>query len=115
MKISEYRLFEYQREDGGYPFTEWLRSLKDQRTIARIQARIERVAAGNFGDFKPLKNAKGIHELRLDFGPGYRVYFGIKGNDIVILLCGGDKRSQKKDIKRALDYWSNYLQRKNAS
>ena len=80
-------------------FAEWLDGLRDLRGRARVQARIERLAAGNAGDTKPV--GEGVSEMRVDSGPGYRVYFARRGRDIVILLAGGDKSSQLKDIKTA--------------
>jgi putative addiction module killer protein len=73
----------------------------------RILIRISRLQQGNYGDCEPV--GEGISELRMFFGPGYRVYFGENGNDIVILLCGGDKGSQDKDIQQAKIYWEEYL------
>jgi putative addiction module killer protein len=80
-------------------FDAWLTALKDKSARGRILARIVRLQAGNFGDAKHLKS--GVSELRLDFGPGYRLYFTQRGKSIVILLCAGDKSSQKGDIQRA--------------
>ena len=81
-------------------FAKWLDELHDIRARARIQARIERLAAGNPGDVKAV--GEGISELRIDYGPGYRVYYKKQGLKVVILLAGGDKRTQAKDIKTAL-------------
>jgi putative addiction module killer protein len=81
-------------------FARWLDDLGDLRARARIQARIERLAAGNPGDVRPV--GEGISELRIDHGPGYRVYFKRRGRKLIILLAGGDKNSQAKDIKVAL-------------
>ena len=81
-------------------FAKWLDSLRDIRGRARIQARIERLAAGNPGDVKPV--GEGVSELRIDYGPGYRVYFTKRGRELIVLLAGGDKRSQSKDIEAAL-------------
>jgi putative addiction module killer protein len=81
-------------------FAGWLDGLRDLRARARIQARIERLAAGNPGDLKPV--GEGVLELRIDYGPGYRVYFKRRGRTLIILLAGGDKSSQAKDIKVAL-------------
>ena len=81
-------------------FARWLDGLHDIRARARVQVRIERLAAGNPGDVKPV--GEGVSELRIDYGPGYRVYFKRIGREIVILLAGGDKRTQVADIKTAL-------------
>lgn len=99
----------YQTTSGKTPFLEWLDALKDSRTRHRIRARLDRVSLGNFGDYKVLGD--GVCELRLDFGPGYRVYFAEKENTFVILLCAGDKSSQKKDIDTAKRYWYDLLER----
>ena len=80
-------------------FSKWLDRLRDQRAVMRIQARIDRLATGNFGDVKPV--GEGLGELRVDYGPGYRVYFARRGMEIVLLLCGGDKDTQSTDISRA--------------
>ena len=80
-------------------FTKWFRSLKDRRAKARIQARIDRVEMGHFGDAAPV--GEGVSELRISYGPGYRVYFVQKDAVVVILLSGGDKSSQKADIAKA--------------
>jgi putative addiction module killer protein len=81
-------------------FAKWLDALKDIRARARILVRIERLAAGNPGDVKPV--GEGVSELRIDYGPGYRVYYKKHGRQVVILLAGGDKRTQAKDIKTAM-------------
>lgn len=81
-------------------FALWLDGLRDLHARARIQVRIERLAAGNAGDVKPV--GEGVSELRIDSGPGYRVYFTLRGREMVILLAGGDKRTQATDIKAAL-------------
>jgi len=77
----------------------WLTELRDQKAIARIQIRIDRLALGNPGDVRPV--GSGISEMRIDYGPGYRVYFSQRGSEIVILLCGGDKTTQTSDIEKA--------------
>ena len=81
-------------------FARWLDGLRDIRARARVQVRIERLAAGNPGDLQPV--SEGVSEMRIDYGPGYRVYFKRIGREIVILLAGGDKRTQAADIKTAL-------------
>jgi putative addiction module killer protein len=80
-------------------FVQWLDELRDIRARARVQARIERLAAGNPGDVMPV--GEGVSEMRINYGPGYRVYFTRRGNEVVILLAGGDKSSQDTDIKTA--------------
>jgi putative addiction module killer protein len=80
-------------------FSRWIRRLRDANAVVRIVARIRRMELGNLGDSKNLRD--GLMEMRIDYGPGYRVYYVHRGNEIVILLCGGDKRTQQRDIKRA--------------
>ena len=89
------------------PFTDWLNSLRDAQNRRRILRRLVRLESGNFGDCKPVSG--GISELRFFFGPGYRVYFGQDGDTIVVLLCGGDKDSQRRDVRQAQIYWKEYL------
>jgi len=81
-------------------FKRWLSSLRDRQAVARINARIRRLSAGNLGDVKPVRD--GISELRIDHGPGYRVYFFRHGVSVIVLLAGGDKRTQDADINRAI-------------
>ena len=80
-------------------FVDWLTALSDRRAAARIQARLDRLALGNPGDVKPV--GEGVSEMRIDYGPGYRVYFTRRGVLLVLLLCGGDKSTQAKDIAQA--------------
>ena len=107
--MKEKELREYQTEMGRNPFREWLHSLRDAEARARIRVRLNRVRLGNLGDCKPV--GEGVMEFRLDFGPGYRVYFGQAGDVLVILLCGGDKRTQTRDIATAKQYWQSYKRR----
>ncbi len=102
-------ILHYQTVHEKDLFAEWFDGLRDLKTINRIEARLERLRAGHFGDVKLV--ATGVWELRFHFGPGYRVYFGLDGDALVILLCGGDKSSQDNDIKRAREYWADYLRR----
>jgi len=81
-------------------FARWLDELRDLRTRARVQARLDRLAEGNPGDVKPI--GEGVSELRIDHGPGYRVYFKARGRTVIILLAGGDKRTQAGDVRTAL-------------
>jgi putative addiction module killer protein len=109
MEVKVKTIAIYETGDGQRPFKKWLDSLRDKATIARINARLARVEFGNFGDAKPVGN--GVVELRLVFGSGYRIYYGLDGDKLVVLLTGGDKSTQEKDIKLAHDYWSDYLRR----
>jgi putative addiction module killer protein len=97
---------QYQTADGRIPFAEWIAALRDPRANRAIVARIRRMQAGNRGDWKTV--GAGVFELRIDTGPGYRVYCGQDGETLVLLLCAGDKRTQTKDIERARDYWKDY-------
>jgi putative addiction module killer protein len=99
----------YQDTAGCKPYADWLDSLTDNKTKARIVARVNRMAAGNFGDCKPLR--EGMQELKIDFGPGYRVYLSKQGPVLVLLLCGGDKSDQSRDIERAIAYLKDWKQR----
>jgi putative addiction module killer protein len=91
-------------------FSDWLASLKDARAVGIVRARLNRIRLGNFGDCKSVGG--GVEELRIDFGPGYRVYYGREGSLVVILLCGGSKGTQGRDILRAQRYWKEYLDAK---
>jgi putative addiction module killer protein len=111
MELKKKVLKIYQDANGREPFVDWLESIKDRTTRHRIITRLDRVESGNLGDFKPVGN--GVFELILQFGPGYRVYFGNDGDILVILLMGGDKITQENDIKKALAYWKDYKECKN--
>jgi putative addiction module killer protein len=102
-------LLYYQTADRRQPFAEWSAGLRDREARSRIRIRLARLRAGNFGDCQPV--GEGVLELRVDWGPGYRVYFGRLGNVMVLLLCGGDKRTQSKDIELAKDYFRDYKAR----
>jgi putative addiction module killer protein len=86
-------------------YSEWFANLRDKQARARINVRIRRLSLGNPGDVKPV--GEGVSELRIDYGPGYRVYFLQRGREVVILLAGGDKRTQQKDIEIALELARN--------
>ncbi len=90
----------YVTPEGKKPFIEWLESLKDKTARYRIKERLDRVALGNMGDYKSVGN--GVMEMRLKFGSGYRIYYGEDNDNIVLLLCGGDKASQAKDVKNLI-------------
>ena len=95
------------RQGNKQPFWDWLRGLRDVYARARIRTRIDRLALGNMGEHRVLDG--GVYELKIDWGPGYRVYFGKIANTMVLLLCGGDKRTQQQDIKTAKAYLKEYL------
>ena len=104
-----YELNIYKPHDSKAPFEKRFSSLKDKKTKQIIQARIDRAVLGNLGDIKAL--GEDVFEFRIDFGPGFRVYFSIQGQKILLLLVGGDKRTQSKDIEKAKTYlkdWKNY-------
>ncbi|KXK36340.1 MAG: addiction module killer protein [Nitrosomonas europaea] len=96
----------YQDDKGKELFTEWLDGLRDQRGRRFILRRIGKLEQGLYGDCRPV--GEGVSELRIFFGPGYRVYFGEEAGHMVILLCGGDKDSQDRDIQAAKAYWKEY-------
>jgi putative addiction module killer protein len=109
MDDPKIQLLEYITEDGDNPFHRWLKSLKDRAARARIRVRLNRLRLGSFGDCKPV--GKGVNEMRVDYGPGYRVYYGKSKTTIVILLCGGSKKSQSTDIQLAQAYWADFKRR----
>ena len=111
MEASKKVILIYQLESAKKPFLEWLNSLRDKSVSKRIAARLDRLEEGNLGDCRNLSD--GISELRLQFGAGYRIYFGLDGEHIVILLNGGDKSSQAADIEKAKQYWADYLRRRH--
>lgn len=107
--MSRYETAEYVTEDGRNPLKEWLANRVDRQARARILVRVQRMTAGNFGDCKPLVN--GVWELRIDYGPGYRVYYSRAGEKLLLLLIGGDKRKQQADIDTAVAYWKDWRRR----
>ncbi|MCK4765291.1 MAG: type II toxin-antitoxin system RelE/ParE family toxin [Candidatus Aminicenantes bacterium] len=101
----------YSESNGKEPFTDWLESLKDGKIRSRIYTRLDRLETGSPGDYRHL--GEGIFELRLHFGPGFRIYYGEDGPVIIILLIGGDKSTQSKDIKKAMSLWRSFKEAKN--
>jgi putative addiction module killer protein len=99
----------YVTESGREVIREWLDDLHDARAVTKIIMRTDRLADGNFGDCKPLR--EGVWELRIDYGPDYRVYYARVGQACLLLLCGGDKRKQSSDIERAIEYLKDYKRR----
>ncbi len=109
MAMQHYELRIYVTEQGKQPVNDWLSDLRDLRAKAKIDLRLARVSLGNFGESKPLRD--GVHELKLDIGPGYRIYYARHGQQVVLLLCAGDKSSQHKDIELAVNYWKDFKRR----
>lgn len=99
----------YTDSEGRAPFERWLDELADRQARAKIRARLARVEAGNLGDCKPLRD--GVQELRIDYGPGYRVYLSRQGAVLVLLLCGSDKSDQRREIANAIAYLNDWKQR----
>jgi len=99
----------YRTKEGKEPFTEWLESLRDRIARAQVTTRLNRVVHGNYGDCEPIGN--GVHELRIHYGAGYRIYFVEQEKTLVLLLIGGSKRTQHKDIPKAKNYWSEFRER----
>jgi putative addiction module killer protein len=108
--VARIEILLYQK-GRSTPFSDWLHSLRDAQAAGIVRARLNRIRLGNFGDCKSVGG--GVEELRIDFGPGYRVYYGREGSFVVILLCGGDKRTQARDILTAQKHWKEYLDAKS--
>ena len=111
-RVVPREVLHFKTSDGRDPFEEWLNGLKDMRAWARIEQRINRVRMGNFGVYASLGDD--VYELKIDYGPGYRIYFGQDDGAVVLLLCGGDKSTQRADIKQAKAYWHIYRTRRHA-
>lgn len=108
--MPSFEILRYTTARGEEPLTEWLRGLRDKTAQARIRMRLRRLEAGLFGDCQPV--GEGVLELRDPSGPGYRVYLGRSGTVVVILLCGGTKRTQSEDIRTARAYWADWKRRR---
>lgn len=106
MDIQPKDVQRYVRPDGKIPFDEWFYSLRDRSSRNKITARLDRLVQGNLGNYRSV--GEGVCEFKVDYGPGYRIYFGQVGSRIVLLLCGGDKSTQEKDIRTAIEYWKDY-------
>jgi putative addiction module killer protein len=104
-----YEIKHYTTADDHDVFAQWLSKLKDTTAKVAIIRRSNRIELGNFGDHKFCRN--GVWEMRIDVGAGYRVYYGLAGDQVVLLLCGGDKRTQDADIERACDFWQDWQRR----
>ncbi len=101
-----YGILHFLATDGRDVYEEWITKLQDYQAIAAVDRRVARIEDGNFGDHKFCRD--GVWELRINVGPGYRVYYALAGEQVVLLLCGGAKRTQGKDIERACSYWKEW-------
>jgi putative addiction module killer protein len=110
MQAFPYEVDYYVTKEGKKPFKEWLESLRDIKARAKIRVRLDRARLGNLGDNRSV--GEGVRELRVDYGPGYRIYFAIEGNRLILLLLGDEKSEQDRDIVRAKDYWRDHKRRK---
>lgn len=106
MEATPKQIVFYETQDSRIPFDEWLKSIRDTRTKTVITTKLRRIKLGNLGDYKSV--GKGVCELKIDYGSGYRIYFGQVGNTIIVILCGGDKSTQADDILIAQKYWKDY-------
>lgn len=107
-----YDIQTYRTDDDVEPYVAWLGALPDRQAKARIVVRVNRMAGDNLGDVKPVGD--GVWEARIDYGPGYRLYYAQAGRRLILLLIGGDKRTQQSDIAKAHGYWNNWqMQRKS--
>ncbi|MBI1927663.1 type II toxin-antitoxin system RelE/ParE family toxin [Candidatus Poribacteria bacterium] len=109
MEIRPREVLNYITPEGREVFREWLHSVKDTTARAAIRTRIDRLLLGNFGDYRRLNGD--VYELRIHYGAGYRIYCGDLDGETVILLCGGTKRTQKRDIQKAKSYWQELRSR----
>jgi putative addiction module killer protein len=103
---------EYTAKDGNAPFRDWLVNLKDARAKAKVTKAVTQMEAGNFGDHKPITGGNGLQERRIDYGPGYRVYYITEGDELIILFAGSDKSDQQAAIDSAKNYLADYKARK---
>jgi putative addiction module killer protein len=101
-----YRIRKYRCANGRIPFDEWFNAIKDLRVKARLLKRLDKVQLGNLGDWNSVSD--GVFELREHFNKGFRIYYGMEKRTVILLLCGGDKSTQAKDIKKAKQYWQEF-------
>ena len=106
-----FEVLHYLTPAGSDPFQSWIDELNDLKARVAVLRRVDRMSAGNFGDHKFVRD--GVWELRVDFGPGYRVYYGRHGKAVVVLLCGGTKRTQGSDVDRAVGFLAEYQRRRH--
>lgn len=110
METCPYTIEYYLTASNKKPFKEWMDGL-DSVTRAKIRIRLDRVRLGNLGKNRPV--GEGVFELKIDYGPGYRAYYALSGKTVVLLLLGGDKSTQEKDISKARAYWEEFKKRGN--
>ncbi|WP_037987719.1 type II toxin-antitoxin system RelE/ParE family toxin [Teredinibacter turnerae] len=110
--VVERKAQEYKTQDGNAPFRDWLIELKDSRAKAKVTKAVTQMEAGNFGDHKPITDGNGLQERRIDYGPGYRIYYITEGDELIILFAGSDKSDQQAAIDAAKDYLADYKARK---
>src|SRR5450755_1658633 len=109
MEATPMTVLIYESINGTAPYSQWLDALKDIQAAAKIEVRVRRIRLGNLGHWEPV--GEGVAELKIDYGPGYRVYFGRIGSTIIVLLCGGDKKTQRRDIVKAKELWLDFKER----
>ena len=112
METQPKEIRRYVVSDGKIPFDQWFNRLRDRQAQYRIDLRLKKLQLGNLGDCRFI--GEGVYELKIDYSPGYRIYFGQVGVTIILLLCGGDKSTQKQDIYQAQKYWKDYRTSENA-
>lgn len=110
MQTFPFEIDYYITKEGKKPFKEWLEGLRDITARAKVRVRLDRARLGNLGDNRSI--GEGVHELRVDYGPGYRIYFAFEGKRLILLLLGGEKSRQAGDIIRAKEFWHDYKRRK---
>lgn len=110
--VIERKAQEYKTQDGSAPFRDWLVDLKDARAKAKVTKAVTQMEAGNFGDHKPITDGTGLQERRIDYGPGYRIYYITEGDELIILFAGSDKSDQQAAIDAAKEYLADYKARK---
>ena len=106
MQTDSIQIHLYDAKKGKVPFAKWLDALKDIKGRAAVHKRLARIRLGHIGDYRSIGHD--VYEIRIHYGPGYRVYFGFESEKVIILLFGGDKGSQKRDVKKAKKYWEDY-------
>lgn len=112
LPVVERSAQQYETKDGKVPFKEWLTGLGDARAQAKVTKAVTQMEAGNFGDHKAITEGNGLHERRIDYGPGYRIYYITEGDELIVLFAGSDKSDQQKVIDLSKSYLADYQQRK---